>query len=492
MPRIDDIRNSYGKYFLAMNQSYKYYPYQQEKIVPALQLILDGVISKLAIFMSPGDSKSDLTTRNFPPFYLGKFPDRNVMVCSYGADLASDDFGAKIKARMESELHLKIFPDSKLTKDSRSKTHFTTVKDGNFYSVGYTGGITGKRLNLIILDDLIKNWEEAESETTQQALFDTYAGVIKDRMRPGGAIVMCAHRWTPRDVYKRILDDDGTIEEGGDWFVVKLPAEDPPGCGTYLWEEFHGKKHYEDFKRKDDKIWWGKFQQEPSRAQDFKFKEQWLNFYDVAPPANRFKNYLFCDPAASKTRTSDFTEMQVYAAAEEEKLILVDWIHDRLHPGERQKALDRMFRKYHPEIALYEEYGLVCDTAYFNEAARTKGFDVFLTPVGKSGPRHNLAKHHRIEELIPWYEEGRIILPRKFPYKMANGQEVDLTHRFIEEEYKLYRGEKSIPHEDALDCQSRINDVMAPWGPGFDWYVPENERPERRVIGHAGSWEAVY
>jgi hypothetical protein len=76
---------------------------------------------------------------------------------------------------------------------------------------------------------------------------------------------------------------------------------------------------------------------------------------------------------------------------------------------------------------------------------------------------------------------------------MQNGDKIDLTRRFIDSEYSLYRGKGSIPHEDALDCQSRLNDVEPPYGPGYEWYIPENERPEHKPKAAVGSsWESLY
>jgi len=493
MSTLDEIRNSYGKYYLALNPTYKYYAYQQEKIVPKIEAVDRGEIKKLAIFLPPGESKSDLTTRNYAPFYLGKRPENNVMVCSYGSDLASDDFGMKIKQRMTHPLQLRLFPNARLTKDSRSKTHFSTIKGGNFYSVGYTGGITGKRLDLMILDDLIKNWEEAESDTVQNALFDTYTGVILDRLKPGAAIIMCAHTWTQRDVYHRILEREGRVENGGDWTVLTLPAEDPVGSGVYLWEEYHGKKHYEDFKKADDKIWWGKFQQNPGGFKKGRmFKDEWLRFHDLNPSPGQYNAYLLCDPGGSKNKKSDKTSVQLFLALDQKRLLLADWINDRLDPGERQAKLEKMINYWTPAINLYEEMGMVSDSFFFNRASEEKGFDAVLTPVGRKGPRHLLSKEQRIEGLQPRYREGRIILPRSFFYTNSSGEKIDLTKRFLDQEYNAYMGKGSVAHEDDLDCQSRLDDIEPPYGPGFEWYIPEDKRAPRPTPRGAQSWEVAF
>ena len=490
---VEELRNSLGQYYLAINSGYQWYDYQQNTIIPALEDLERREILRLAIFMPPGESKSDIATRTFVPWYLGKHSDHNAMVCSYSADLASDDFGAKIKARMQGDLHLKIFPNSRLTQDSRSKTHFTTKMGGNFYSVGYSGGIGGKRLDLLVMDDLIKDWVDAESETIQNTLFDTYTGLLKDRLKPKAVIVMCAHRWTQRDIYARILEHDGTVDQGGDWFVITLPAEDPQNPGKYLWEEYHGRKHYEDFKKKEGKVWWAKFQQDPSASQAYKFKEEWLKFYDIPISPDRYNTYMIVDPAGAKGKKSDYTSIHVWAAGQDKKLFLVDWIHDRLNPKERVDAIMRLTRQWKQQQTIYEEYGLLSDTYYLTEKMQEEGFDtrVYPVPVGRSGPRHNLSKDLRIDAIVPFFSEGRIYLPRKCPRKIYDGCTIDLTKRFIDEEYKLFKGVGSIPHEDDLDAMSRLLE------PELVITYMENEENigRKRSVGGqkiAGSWEAVY
>jgi len=794
-------------------------------------------------YAATSNSKTDLATRTFIPWFMGRNPSKNAMVCSYSADLASDDFGASIKARMNSALYSQTFPGAVLTRDSRSKTSFTTKSGGHFYSVGFGGGVTGKRLDLIVLDDLIKNKAEAESDAVQQDLFDTYRAVIKDRLRPRSAIVMCVargqrvvmadgtwraieeiksgdsilsfdkvstapvkklvldawsngeaktlkivsrsietrvtgnhpflicrgtkrdwslqwvkaqelnlgdyivtlksklpaagyrptlfghkadqsfywllgflygdgwlirdksrglrgcavaksiypelnnrvkeaytkcfrhdlretkfgywrddspliarllfslgfggsaktktipdwvfrlrpcdirsflrgyldadgyhreaktghnqtyravsvnrelldqmrllarvsgvrttkifkqvyrspspkrnlpratvgyfeefsflhdatelgtiwqnqkyfrkyfrfekveqidnapstevfdltiadtanfivegavvhncmHRWLINDVAGRVLAMDGRIEEGGRWTVLNLPAEDPPNSGRFLWEDHYGRDYYLEFK-KDDDTWASKFQQDPQAQSGYKFKEEWLEFYENPPPPGRFKSYMFCDPAASKAKSSDFTVINVFCPAQERKLLLVDWVWDRLDPGERTDAMLRLCRKWNPQELYYETYGLNADIFYLNEAMREGNFppNAYARAVGKSGPGHNNSKEVRIDALIPYYRRGLIVLPRHFERDRYDGTRIDYTEKFIEKEYKLYRGKKSIPHEDNLDCQSRIVDPAV----RIDYELPQEQKARaERPIRQGSSWYAVY
>jgi hypothetical protein len=482
----DEIRNSLGRFHLARNRNYKYVDFHQSKIIPALEAVERGNIKRLMINMPPRHGKTEIATISFIPWWLGKHPAGNAMVASYGFDLAKT-FGSKVKELMQRELYTKIFPEARVSKTVHARNFLSTVSGGSFYAMGFDGAMSGRGVSLAVLDDAIKNHDEANSEAR------IYESTIKARLEPTPdgrepAVVIAMTRWVIRDFCGRVLEKEGKIEDGGEWTVLRLAAEPEPG--KYLWGDRYSER-YENA-RADEDTWAAVYQQDPAASKSFKFKAQWLNFYGIAPKVGKFKAYLFCDPGASKSRTSDFTEIQDYCAAQDRKLLLVDWVHDRLNVGERQKALERLIRKWNPELNLYEEYGLVNDTVYFNQQAEETGFEAILTPVGKRGERHNLSKEHRIGELTGWFEKGRIVLPQRFDYEMANGDKIDLTKRFINEEYSLYRGKGSIPHEDCLDAMSRINDVEPPYGPGFDWYIPENERPKPRVRGHAGSWQSLY
>lgn len=487
---VQELRDHFGSYYLAVNPGYQYVGYQQERIVPALEAVERGETKRLMIWQHPGSAKSDLATRAYIPWYLGRHPKNNAMVVSYNANLATDDFGAKIKARMQSDLHFKIFPDSKVTQDSRSKTHLTTIKGGNFYSVGFGGSATGKRLDLLVFDDLIKSYAEADSEAIQDALFNEYKGTYKDRMKPNGAMIYCAHRWRERDIAGRMLELDGRVEEGGEWTVLQLRAEDPPDSGNYLWAEHYGKKYYEEFK-KDEEVWWGKFQQEPGASKNIWFKEEWLQYYDIPIPRDKYNTYMLIDPAGAKGKKSDWTSIQVWAAGQDKKLFLADWIHDRLDAGERVTTELRLTRHWKQQQTIYEEYGLLSDSYYLTEKMREAEFDVrmYPIPVGRTGPRHNLSKSERIKSIIPFFREGHIYLPRTCKRKIYDGTTVDLTHRFVEEEYKRYKGEGSTAHEDDLDCMSRLLEpelVISYFEPKEERDVPYSSRPA------GSSWESVY
>jgi hypothetical protein len=485
-----DISDHLGLYVLAQNPEYKYVHYQQEQIAPALEAVARGEIKRLMIWQHPGSAKSEWSTVHFVPWYLGKNPKHAVMVASYSKPLAAT-FGHKIKGKMESELHLSVFPQSRLSQNTHAHDFFTTQKGGAFYAVGFDGSMTGKRVNLFVMDDPIKNQEEADSESREVFLMSQYETSIKTRLQPGGKIVLSTTRWGMRDFAARILEKEGTVEQGGDWTVLKIKAEDPPGCGTYLWEEYYGKKHYEDAKRDED-AWSALWQQEPDASSSFWFKEEWLEFYDVVPPKDKFKIYAFVDPAMSKAKKSDRTSMHFWAAGSEKKLILVDWVLDRLDPGERMTELIGLCRHWEPTQLIYEELGLQSDTYYIEQKMAEEKFpeSMYPIPVGRKGPRHVFSKAQRIKLIVPFFRDRRMVLPRKMERKLSNGTRMDLTHRFIQDEYKIYKGEGSVAHEDDLDNMSRILEPEV----NFEFVEQQVEEEESYVSQYrpGTTWESVF
>jgi hypothetical protein len=485
---LDELRDSYGKYFLANNPDYQWTDYQQNKIIPALEAVARGELTRLMIFMPPGFGKTDLATRNFVPWYLGHFPKKNVMVCSYAASLASDDFGGRIKERLETTLHQLIFPDSQLSQDSHGKNQFRTIKGGTFYSVGFGGAMAGKRVDLMVLDDLIKNDDEANSEVIQEKLFQTYGSVTKGRMRPNGAIVFCITRWRLRDIAGRILELEGRVENGGDWTVITLKAQNDDG--SYLWDHYP-KSHYEQAK-KFEEAWQSLWQQDPQGSKSLWFKRDWLEFYDVCPPRDKFNNYMLCDPAMGIGKKSDATVIQVWAAGPDENYILVDWVNDRLDPGERARIIIAMLKRWQPKQFIYEEIGLNSDTYFIRKMLKDDNHPprFYPIPVGRSGPRHLMSKSLRIQELKPIFFDHKIILPRKFWYTNSEGRRIDLTARFIESEFSVYKGEGSVRHDDDLDCMSRIREPELVWR--FHKQVEEKIEKPTRNRTQGVSWESYW
>lgn len=158
-------------------------------------------IRRLIVAMPPQNGKSTTTSRGFPAWYLGRNPDRQVLTITYGAELAGD-FGRSVRALMQSPRHRQIFPGAAgvIKGESAAAHRFDLQGGGGYRAVGRGGPITGRGADLLLIDDPLKDFEEANSPIIRQALKDWYKSTAKTRLRPDGAIVVIQTRWHEDDL----------------------------------------------------------------------------------------------------------------------------------------------------------------------------------------------------------------------------------------------------------------------------------------------------
>ena len=186
-------------------------------ICAELEKVITGETKRLMIFMPPRHGKSMTVTATFPSYYLGKYPDRRVIEVSYGDDLAKE-FGDANRMKI-AEHGCELF-GVLLSQTAASKVSWNLEgHSGGMISVGVGGGITGKGADLLILDDPIKNRQEAESETYRKNLLDEWRSSIYTRLHPGASVIIILTRWHEADLAASLLES-----EAGDWKVLSLPC----------------------------------------------------------------------------------------------------------------------------------------------------------------------------------------------------------------------------------------------------------------------------
>jgi hypothetical protein len=201
----------------------------------------------------PRHGKSELVSRRFPSWYLGKHPDHHVISASYGQDLALD-FSRDVREVVRSEEYRALFPGTELLPDSQAINRWQVYgRDaqghrvwGGYLSAGVGTAVTGWGANLFNIDDPIKGRAEAESEQIRKTTWAWYRSVAYTRMQPGGAIVLTLTRWHEEDPAGMILQQ--MAEPGGEqWVVEVLPAVD--GNGNALWEEAYPRAVLDQIRR---------------------------------------------------------------------------------------------------------------------------------------------------------------------------------------------------------------------------------------------------
>ena len=244
-----------------------------------LERLERGEIDRLAMFMPPRHSKTYHVSQRFPAWYLGRNPNHQLILASYGAELAESN--SRVVRNL---LNDQRYPfDVRVATDSSAVGRWGTDSKGVVIAAGVGGAMTGFGAHLLVIDDPVKGREEADSETYRERAWEWYAEVARTRLMPGGKIVACQTRWHEDDLAGRILD------HGGDrWTVVEMPAVDPDGQA--LWPEWFDMATLDDIKADiGSRAWTALYQQRPTAEEGGMFKRAWFTRRYAERPRVNFK-----------------------------------------------------------------------------------------------------------------------------------------------------------------------------------------------------------
>ena len=293
-----------------------------------LEAVERGEIKRLMITMPPRHGKSMLASEFFPAWYLGRNPDHYVVTATYAQELA-DDFGRKVKNQIEDATFQAIFPGVGLADDSKSAKRFhiegqiggyehSTSQRGAFYAVGVGGPLTGRGAHLLLIDDPVKNREDADSEIIRKKTKDWYTSTAYTRLMPGGRVVIIQTRWHEDDLSGWLLADHK--HEG--WVCLDLPAIND--AGEALWPEQYDVEALEKIKLAiGARDWSALYQQRPSPETGDYFKREWVHTVESLPPRDQMLIYGGSDYAVTADG-GDFTVHVVIGLDPDGRMYLLD------------------------------------------------------------------------------------------------------------------------------------------------------------------------
>ncbi len=256
-----------------------------------LEAVERGDITRLMIFMPPRAGKSMLVSEFFPAWYLGRNPSHYLIAATYAQELA-DDFGRKVRNQIADPAFQSIFPGCTLKGDSQAAKRFhitqagndavSTELDGAYFATGIGGPMSGRGSHLLLIDDAVKNREEAESSTIRQRNKDWYTSTAYTRLMPGGKIVVVMTRWHSDDLAGWLLESQPHEK----WTVLSLPAiaevQDEIGRqpGDALWPDAFPVPVLEKIRSSiGSRDWSALYQQRPTPAEGGIFKAHWFGRY---------------------------------------------------------------------------------------------------------------------------------------------------------------------------------------------------------------------
>lgn len=295
MARRAKARRTFLEYCSFIDKSFQSPPHIQ-LLAKKLEAVLAGKLKKLMIFMPPRHGKSYTASELFPSYALGKYPFMRIMLTSYGQTLA-DSFSKNVRDLIEDKRHCLLFGRTVRRDDRRVDNWRLQGYRGGMLSAGVGASITGFGTDLLIIDDPVKNREEAESKVYRDKTYEWYKSVARTRLEPHASQIIIMTRWHKQDLAGSILADQK------DWEVIHLKAISDDGHA--LWPARYDIKALEDIQFDvGSRTWNALFQGEPMAPETQIIKREWIQYFDVLP----IRCYRGCgiDTATSKKTTADY------------------------------------------------------------------------------------------------------------------------------------------------------------------------------------------
>ena len=322
--------------------------------------IANGMCKRLIINMPPRHTKSEFASYLLPAWFLGKFPGKKIIQTSNTAELAVG-FGRKVRNLVGSEQYSRIFPDVTLRSDSKAAGRWSTNANGEYFAIGVGGTVTGKGADLLIIDDPHSEQEAAIAATNPEVydkVFEWYSSGPRQRLQPGGAIVVIMTRWSKRDLVGKILKS--SIErEGEEWEIIEFPAILP--SGNSLWPEFWPINELIALKTElPVSKWNAQYMQTPTSEEGAMVKRDWWQIWEKDDPPRCEFIIQSWDTAFTKNERSDYSACTTWGVfylnenTEDPNIILLDALKQRLEfPELKAKALE-MYKEWEPDAFIVE------------------------------------------------------------------------------------------------------------------------------------------
>ena len=277
--------------------------------------------------MPPRHGKSELASRRFPAWYLGRNKNSQIIASSYSSDLA-EEFGRNVRDIIADSTYQDVFSGVELRHDAKAVGRWNTTTGSIYKAAGVGRGISGFGADIFLIDDPVKDHEEADSDTYRDRVWNWYTSTAYTRLMPGAAIILIMTRWHDDDLAGRLLEEE---KKGGDkWEVLTLPAINDNG--EALWPEWFDEERLAQTKNVvGARDWTALYQQEPVPEGGSFFQKSWIQWYDVRPKHLRY--YGASDYAVTEGG-GDFTVHGVCGVDANDDIYIVDWYRQQADPEE--------------------------------------------------------------------------------------------------------------------------------------------------------------
>ena len=375
------------------------------------QDIAEGKCKRLIINMPPRHTKSEFASYLLPAWFLGKYPGKKIIQCSNTAELAVG-FGRKVRNLVGSEQYARIFPNVSLRSDSKAAGRWSTNSNGEYFAIGVGGTVTGKGADLLIIDDPHSEQEAAIANTNPEVydkVYEWYGSGPRQRLQPGGSIIVVMTRWSKRDLTGKILKS--SIERDGDtWEIIDFPAILP--SGKALWPQFWRLEELQALKEElPVSKWNAQYQQQPTSEEGALVKREWWQEWTLEKPPVCEYIIQSWDTAYTKNERSDYsacTTWGVFYLNEDEmqpNIILLDAFKERLEFPELKERALQYYKEWEPDVFIVEAKAAGSPLIF---ELRRMGI-----PVSEFTPTRGNDKIARMNSVTDLFASGKVWAPRK-------------------------------------------------------------------------------
>ena len=374
-------------------------------IAEKLQRVVSGELKRLIINMAPRHTKSEFASFLFPAWMMGQNPNMKIIQATHTTELAVN-FGRKTKNLIDSDEYKEIFPEVKLAADSKASGRWDTSRGGMYYAVGVGSNLAGRGGDLVIIDDPHSE-QTAMSSSGFDDAWDWYTGGPRQRLQPGGSIVLVQTRWSEKDMTGQLLRAMAKDPLADQWEVVELPAifEDGNPC----WPEFWS---IEDLTAVRASIptskWNAQYQQNPTGEENAIIPRDWWKVWegDKIPQLQYVIQSL--DTAFTKRERSDFSAITTWGVFFPEEggppnLILLDAKKGRYDFPELKALAFEEYQYWEPDTVIIEAKASGLPLTH---EMRQTGI-----PVVNFTPSKGNDKMTRVHSVSPLFEAGMVWAP---------------------------------------------------------------------------------
>ena len=381
-----------------------------KRMAEAFERVANGTCKRLIINMPPRHTKSEFASYLLPAWFLGKFPNKKVIQSSNTGELAVG-FGRKVRNLVDSEVYHEIFPELTLQADSKAAGRWNTSKGGDYFAIGVGGTVTGKGADVLIIDDPHSEQEAAMAASNPEVydkVYEWYTSGPRQRLQPGGAIVIVMTRWASRDLTGQVLKS-AAQRSGEDWEVIEFPAILP--SGTPLWPEFWSLQELEALRTElPNAKWQAQYQQNPVGNESAIVKRDWWKWWEKDNPPDCGYILQTWDTAFEKTQRADYsagTTWGVWTNDEDNgspNIILLNTYKKRVEYPDLKKDVLKEYNEYEPDGVLIEKKASGAPLIY---ELRSMGIPVQEYTPGKG--QDKIARLNAVSDIIA---SGKVWVPR--------------------------------------------------------------------------------